>query len=237
MLTCSLREADSGDFILKKKREAAHLPVKKAVRNLGAQIENGAIQPGAPWVLGPNLIIDCGGKAIEPNTSEFICIPSSNPIFRPIPITMQLGTGGLNELISTMRVLLKHNFCCGILCIGSGLMVLHYSRLLAKRGHCHVPVLYGQPQTGKTTSLKAALSAFGCHQRTFYSRGSKEAYLRRCCESTFPVGCDDPQSPAVVGQLIVELFNGAKCTLVKGDITPTTSCLVSANFNMSERSK
>ena len=169
--------------------------------------------------------------------SEYICIPSNNAILHPIPITMQLGTKGLKDLITVMRVLLKHNFCCGVLCIAAGLKLLHYNTLLSKRGYCHIPVLYGRPQTGKTISLKFALAAFGCHQRTFYSRGSKEAYLRWCYESTFPVGCDDPQSASVIGQLIVELFNGAKCTLVKGDITPITGCLISANFSMSERSK
>lgn len=222
---------------MKKKREAAHLPLKKAVHNLGAQIENQAPIVGAPWVLGPDLIINCAGSQLEVSESEYICIPDNTPLFRPIPVTMPLGTMGLSNLIQAMRELLKHNFCCGMLSIGAAMMSLHYSKLLAKRGYCHIPVLFGEPQTGKTTTLKICLSAFGCHQRTFYSRGTKEAYLRRCCESTFPVGCDDPQSPMVVGQLIVELFNGAKCTLVKGDIAPISSCLISSNFSLSDRTK
>ena len=107
------------------------------MRNLGAQIENGILKAGAPRVLGPNLIIDHNGKEVDTQTSEYICIPSNNPILRPIPITMQLGTKGLKELITAMRVLLKHNFCCGVLCIVAGLKLLHYNTLLSKRGYWH----------------------------------------------------------------------------------------------------
>jgi len=56
--------------------------------------------------------------------------------------------------------------------------------------------------------------------------------------STLPVGCDDPQSQAAIGQLIVELFNGAKSNLVKsGDKVPITSCIISANFCLAETAK
>ena len=75
---------------------------QRAVRNLGAQIENGILKAGAPWVLGPNLIFDHNGKEEDTQTSEYICIPSNNPILRPIPITMQPGTKGLKELITAM---------------------------------------------------------------------------------------------------------------------------------------
>ena len=88
MLTCSFREADFGDFILKKKREAAHLLLKKAVRNLGAQVENGMLKAGASWVLGPtcNLIIDHAGKEGDTQMSKYIC---NNAILRPIPIMIR----------------------------------------------------------------------------------------------------------------------------------------------------
>ena len=104
--------------------------------------------------------------------------------------------------------------------------------------HCHVPMNVGASQTGKTAALQCALSLLGCHRHTFYSRGTKEAYLQKCCSLTLPVGCDNPQSSLTTGQLIVELFNGAKCTLVKsGDKTPTTSCIIFANFNIAETAK
>ena len=156
----------------------------------------------------------------------------------PISICRPLGSSGLHQLIDAIGSIMGHNFYPAILALGSGVNALHYAQLINKRCNCHVPVLHGVSQTGKTTALQLALALFCCHHQTFYSRGSKEAYIRKCCSSTFPVGCDDPQSEATTGQLIVELFNGAKSTILEhGDQLPLTTCIISANFNMSERAK
>ena len=69
------------------------------INSLGAQIENGMLKAGPPWVLGPNLIIDHAGKEVDTQMSEYIHV-CNNAILRPIPITMQLGTKGLKFLIA-----------------------------------------------------------------------------------------------------------------------------------------
>ena len=131
-----------------------------------------------------------------------------------------------------------HNFYPAILAFWTGVMALHYAQLINKRGSCHISVLHGMSQTGKTTALQLALALFGCHHLTFYSHGTKEAYVRKYCSSTFPVGCDDPQSKTTTWALIVELFNGAKSTIIKhGDKLPLTTCIISGNFNLCERAK
>ena len=203
---------------------------------------NHAVLPNSVWVLGPDVIIDKNGNIVNQKESNYVwlnhidcrtmglALPSS-----AIPVHLPLSVSGLVQLVDAMSAIWRHTLHPALLTLDAGVMVLHYSQLIRKRGHCHVPILYGISQTGKTTALQFALSLFGL---TFYSRGSKEAYLQKCCSSTFPVGCDAPQSKASIGQLIVELFNGAKCTLVKyGDKIPITSCIISANFKLSEAAK
>ena len=245
-LTCSFRDNEFGDFLLFKKRTASQLPLKTAVSHSGLQLSSSReVMPGSVWMLGPDIIIGKDGKPIDPKESNFVWISHLDcrstgqaATAAPVSICHPLGSSGLHQLIDAIGSIMGHNFYPAILALGSGVMALHYAQLISKRGHCHVPVLHGMSKTGKTTALQLVLSLFGCHHLTFYSRGSKEAYVRKCCSSTFPVGCDDPQSETTTGQLIVELFNGAKSTILKhGDQLPLTTCIISANFNMSERAK
>ena len=245
-LTCSFQNNEFGDFLLFKKRTASQLSVKTAIEHCGLQLgTNRQILPQSVWVLGPNVIIDKNGQLIDAKNSNFVwlnhfdCRVAGLPLpSAAIPVQLPLGKSGLVKLVDAMSTIMRHNFHPALLTLGAGVMLLHYSQLIRKRGHCHVPILYGISQTGKTSTLQFALALFGCHRLTFYSHGSKEAYLQKCCSSTFPVGCDDPQSKVSTGQLIVELFNGAKCTLIKyGDQLPITSCIISANFNLSETAK
>jgi hypothetical protein len=92
--------------------------------------------------------------------------------------------------------------------------------------------------TGKSLALRAGLSLFGSHRTWFYSRGTCEKYLLNLSRSTFPIGIDDPQKPDAIGELMVDLFNGAKSTTIThGDIQPITSGIVTANFNLEQKKK
>ena len=245
--TCSFRDNDFGAFLLYKKRLCAssQLKLKKAVSCCGLQVdENHNILPESPWILGPKVMFNKKGELLEIDTSDYVWLSNIDCHFaglsgsQALPIFFPLGSSGLVDLISALSTTMQHNFHPALLTLGAAVMVLHYAQLVRKRGHCHVPILYGRSQTGKTTALQCALAMFGCHRHSFYSRGSKEAYLLKCSSSTLPIGCDDPPSPSTIGQLIVELFNGAKCTLVKyGDKTPTSSAIISANFNLCETAK
>ena len=247
-LTCSLRDNEFGDFLLFKKRSiTSQLPTKRAVSYCGLQLGiEREILPTSVWVLGPDLFIGKNGQQINPNDSNFVWLShldcrAAAGVSLPsvaVPVHLPLGTAGLLQVVDAMKSIMRHNFFPALLALGAGVMALHYSKIVRKRGHCHVPVLYGYSQTGKTTALQLALALFGCHRLTFYSRGSKEAYLKKCCNSTLPVGCDDPQSEVCTGQLIIQLFNGAMSTVIKhGDQLPLTCCLISANFNLSETAK
>ena len=244
-LTCSFRDNEFEDFLLYKKRicTVSRLPLKTAVSQCGLQLgAERRMLPQSAWVLGPNVIIDTEGALIDHSVSDFVWLRDIHPRTvgppAPVPVTLPLTAASLVPIVNAMCTIMRHNFYPALLTLGASVMVLHYSQIVRKRGHCHVPILFGSSQTGKTTAPQCALALFGCHRHTFYSRGTKEAYLQKCCSSTLPVGCDDPHSPAAIGQLIVELFNGAKSTLVKsGDKIPITSCIISANFNLAETAK
>ena len=224
---------------------ASRLKLKTAVSYCGLQLDDfNGIPPNCVWILGPNIIINKEGERINENDCKYVWLSDidsrsagrKSPV--ALPITLPLGNYGLIKLVDAMRTIMRHNFYPSVLALGAAGMLLHYSRLMRRRGHCHVPLLFGKSQTGKTTALVSALAMLGCHRNTLYSRGTKEAYLSKCCSSVFPIGCDDPQSQATTGQLIVELFNGAKCTTVKhGDQKPLTSTIISANFSLSETTK
>jgi hypothetical protein len=188
--------------------------------------------PDSPWILGSRIIINKEGELVDPQSSSYTCIQSTLKEMKCIPVHLPLGTNKLRALLLSAKTILAHNCLLGV---GAGVSVLHFSQLIDKRGFCHIPLIHGPPQTGKTT-LEIALSAFGCHKATF-SRGTKEAYVKKCSTSTFYVGCDDPLSELATSQLMVELFNGAKVTLIKGDITPLTTMMVSANFTLSDGAK
>lgn len=238
MLTCSFSDCDLNDFVLYKKRNSTRLTRKTAVVHLGQQIDDQLTPlPDSPWILGPDIIISNEGVLLDPQQSQYVCIPSTLKGLKRIPVCLPLGTTGLRDLLLSAKKILAHNYASCLLAVGAGISALHFRQLVDKRGFCHIPLLYGPPQTGKTTSLEIALAAFGCNKATFFSRGTKEAYVKKCSESTFPVGCDDPQSKVATGQLMVELFNGAKVTLIKGDVTPLTTMLVSANFSLSDVAK
>ena len=59
-----------------------------------------------------------------------------------------------------------------------------------------------------------------------------------CCECYFPIGCDDQLSEEQTGQLVVDLYNGAKFTTVKhGVMKPLSTAIVSANFTMAAKAR
>ena len=140
--------------------------------------------------------------------------------------------------VSTLEATMAHNFFSFIMALGATAMAMHYATIIQCNHQFHVPFLTGPSGTGKTTSLRSGLSLFGAHETRFYSRGTKEKYALHCCESSFPIGCDDPLSPEQTGQLLVDLCNGAKITTVKhNNIKPLSTVIVSANFSMSEKAR
>ena len=115
---------------------------------------------------------------------------------------------------------------------------MHYKTIIEENGECAAPFICGPVGTGKSLALRAALSMFGGQKSRFYSRDTREKYLLLMSQSTFPVGIDDPQRPESIGELMIDMFNGAKSTTVAhGDVELITSGIVTANFDLSQRAQ
>ena len=64
-----------------------------------------------------------------------------------------------------------------------------------------------------------ALSIFGGQNSRFFTRGTKEKYMQHLSKSQIPIGIDDPQQQKNIGEMIVDLYNGAmSTTIVHGDL-------------------
>ena len=80
-------------------------------------------------------------------------------------IATPLSTTSMTRLLSLSKIALKHNFISGLLVMAGGVMSLHYLTLTKLFAGCPTVVCLGPAETGKTTSIKAALSLMGM----FYS--------------------------------------------------------------------
>ena len=236
MLTCSFREADFGDFILKKKREAAHLPLKKAMRNFSPLVPS-------------CIVIGMGRRIALLHTCMYslICVSTSFPAWSIIKLGPRTQGGPAfnipfsicapSELRTAMRVLLKHNFCCGVLYIAAGLKLLHYNMLNVKAKLLPYPSSIWTATNRENDFPQIFPCSLQLSPTDLLLQREQGGLLEVVLWINIPSRMRWSAVGVIISQLIVELFNGAKCTLVKSDITPITDCLISANFSMSERSK
>ena len=67
----------------------------------------------------------------------------------------------LGELILAEKGLLQNNFPQALMCHAASGMAANYDLLIDEFEGCPTPVLQGEPLSGKTTAMKAALSVFG----------------------------------------------------------------------------
>lgn len=58
-----------------------------------------------------------------------------------------------------MEIILKHNFIPSVLMLGGAIVGFHYNSF--KSGSCPVMVAKGESQTGKSTTIRIAMSLFG----------------------------------------------------------------------------
>lgn len=67
----------------------------------------------------------------------------------------------LRKLILAEKSLLANNFPQGLMTIACVAIGTNYDLVVKNFGGCALPVLFGAPQSAKTTALKAALSVVG----------------------------------------------------------------------------
>lgn len=234
---CSFTDKEVSEFIQAKKRRCGPLNTKKAVSMVGRQA-NGS------WVLNEKLIVGPDGEEVSVEESPYIWIGhllEGPGLARPadaIPIELPLNKDQLKPLVQALQSLLKHNFFPGLLLLGASIMSMHYEVILARYLNCPVAIAFGESGTGKTTALRCGLSIVGAYPNRLFSRGTKEKYLDLCCDSSIPIGIDDPSVQKDVDSLILDLFNGAKSgSIRRGERKPSTTAIIAANFTTTSKEK
>lgn len=115
-------------------------------------------------------------------------------------------------------------------------------------GGCAITVLRGQPETGKSITLKSSIALFGGFKSAYYVKGTNAFFLERSSESTLLFVVDDPNLKGAKGstranyldieELVVDLYNGAKTgNAVSGSKTPRSAPVIASNFDVKSKSR
>lgn len=236
-LTCSFQDCQLSEFIQIKKRRIRQIPIKKAVSMMGPQTHDF-------WVLGRDLYINSHGALITPEESDYVWIsdvyagPRVADISSSCNICLPLNESHLAPLLNQLKVVMKHNFFPAMLLVGGCTMALHYVSIKKELGFCPIPIAYGNPGTGKTTSLKCGLSMMGLIPQRLWSNATKELLVQLCCNGYMPLGIDDPKSKSSISDLVMTLYGGAnEGTILRGSYNPTCTAIILANFVVNESEK
>jgi len=230
---CSFTDKELSEFIQAKKRIHGTLEIKHAVAYVGKQA-NGY------WVLNSELTVNEDGDRVSCEDSPYIwlgCMHDGRAIAKAtdaVTVPLPLSTENIAPLLSQLRDILHHNFYPGVLVIAACTLALHYQTILRKFLNCPVPIAFGPSGTGKTTALRCGLATVGSYPNRLFCKGTKEKYLELCCQSSIPLGIDDPSFQKEIESLCIDLFNGAKSgSISRGEQTPCTTAVIAANFTSS----
>lgn len=125
---------------------------------------------------------------------------------------------------------MEHNACAALLSLAAGALTLHYDSVKEVLNNFPVPVLYGEPGTGKTTALRCAMAAIGAPDN-IYSKVTAASVRASLSRSSIPIGIDDPSSKKDAEEVAVQLYNGeAVHTVTHGMQIPRTGIIMTTNF-------
>ena len=229
-LTCSMQDHQLSEYLQIKKRNAARLPEKLAVRTVGQQDRH-------IWVFGPNCHISSNGILVNPDESPYVWIshlysgPGVAPHHSACNIELPLDASALPSLIRSLKGVMQHNFIPSLLALGACAMALHYNTVMKNYMNCPIPIICGSPGTGKTTALRCGLSLLGAYPQRFWSHATKEKYVSLCSSSSLPLGIDDPRSQAIISDLVMSLYSEAQeGTMSRGDQKANSLAIICSNF-------
>jgi len=154
----------------------------------------------------------------------------------------------LQELARLLKFLLGQNFIPFLGMLAGVLMGLGYQKIQQHFGYCPMIVTTGSLSCGKTTSLLSALSVVGlqrsgkqhvlinknhtcmdlCNTAVF-SRSTLSFIFKKCCESTLPIGWDDPSDSTDLNQLLVDIFHKTTRGTARVEEQPQTTPIVTIN--------
>ena len=232
-MSCGFESNNHVAFFIQALKRNTRLQSRVAVTYSG-------LQPSGICALNPKCFIDEDGMLISDCRLAWIdrdmLIESDKVVSNDIvaDVSLPLCTKPAFDFFVSLKKCLNHNFLPALLIVAGAVMSFHYRVVVTKYQGCAVTVASGDSGTGKTTSIKAALSLLGIH--TLFSKGTNAGLLERSARSTIPFGVDDPNETSStnkldIGELCVDLYNGQKTiNLRTGCSKPLSTAILATNF-------
>lgn len=224
----------TNDFILKGG------DVEKMIDKIGLQDD------GKTYVFNQDSQFDIEGNSITSESSGWVFNDrlenATDGDVVPIPKTSSYSEDCFTNLWNSVKKALGDNKYRALLAIGAAIASLHYRKIVSNTtGFGFFPIFsaYGDAQTGKTTSIKAALSLLGLHENGLMSRCTVSAiYEQSKLRSGLPVVWDDPQQDQLdkLEELTRNFYNAA-ARVVRGNTQkPNSPLMLTTNYQVGEYS-
>ncbi|XP_078618193.1 uncharacterized protein LOC144885886 [Branchiostoma floridae x Branchiostoma japonicum] len=195
-------------------------------------------QPNGVWVLSPDLQLGADGLEVEEEL-RFLWDVNRSPqhVINFDDIGPQDHTGHtLHRLLLAMKAYFQPevNWPASLCLFGGTVLSLAYEPVMSVKNMCPVVLATGPPAAGKTSALRACLSAVG---RSDVDDFTETSALFESETSSLPFGWDDPQNSKTLGGAAMQLFNKAGKTSYgrKKETKPKSLPVVTANFHRFEK--
>lgn len=238
--TCSFSDQELVRFFqFIKRSQTSHIEIKKATVVVGLQPNS------STWVVCDDKYYDNESGCLVPKERSayiwsFEGLAARCDKVSPnelIPELAEEDTECLKKLLKCLKKTMRHNFLSSLLVVGGSIMGCHFRRVVDLFGGFSILMAFGPTETGKSTSLRAALSLSGGHRAAFYSKGSTAYMMERAALSCLPFAIDDPNMATYSGrkqldvpELVVDLYNGAKtANLRSGALLPCSAPIIATN--------
>ena len=183
-------------------------------------------QADGTCVLNTNTFIAPNGGLLDPSETGFVWLNRdlvhesskviSNDIITPM-IAHPLTTEPLWELYSLCDKMAKHNLIPTLLMIAGGIQSFHYHTIINAFGCCPIPVALGESETGKSTTVTAALALFGCDDIGMSVKMTNAILMERACSASLPFGIEEGKGASSrsktnqidITEVIMDLSNGS----------------------------
>lgn len=244
-MTSSLENNQLVDYFQYLQRSQESLPIKKGVLLTGQQA-NGI------WVLNEKTFLSPQGEMLRQQETDLVWL-NKDVVFetdkiRSIDITpsikVPLTCDVLFDLVNTMEVISQHNFIPSLVVISGIILSFHYETIVDVYGGCPVTVAVGEPETGKSSAIRAGLALGGMDEKGRYVKGTNAALMERSSRSTLPFCIEEAGSKGKsrsktnfldLPELIIDLYNGAKSANLKtGSLKPKSIPVTASNFDVDE---
>ncbi|XP_078362759.1 uncharacterized protein LOC144646922 [Oculina patagonica] len=181
------------------------------------------------WVFNDTVQINGEGHVIRKQEQEYILLDDSRlPFLRGLKENTDDGAA-LRRLIEAEKDLLGNNFPQAVMTLACCAIGANYGCIVKEYGGCGIPVLYGAPQSAKTTALKAALSVFG--ESDVVQDMTFKAVMDRASATTIPFGWDDAENSTMIKQVAVAFFNQGGTLSYHGRSVPMTFPIMTTNVD------